>query len=148
MRHLAIDYGLRRVGLAICDESEQFVNPLDVLFITSPAEAIEKVRRVIKAEEPDKLVIGLPINMDGTEGDSAKGVRKWSADLLAAEPLPVVFVDERLTSFEAEQMLIAQQRGGRKMTRQDKKKRLDAIAAAVILKGYLDGSLPEITAAG
>ena len=146
MRHLAIDYGTRRVGLAMSDESGQFVSPLDVLFVTSPAEAVDRVVQLVRREEPETIVIGLPINMDGSEGESAKSVRQWAATLQKSVSLPVVFVDERLTSFEAEQMLVQQQRSGRKLSRQDKKKRLDAIAAAVILQGYLDGSLPALDA--
>ena len=146
MRHLAIDYGTRRVGLAMSDESGQFVSPLDVLFVTSPAEAVDRVVQLVRREEPETIVIGLPINMDTSEGESAKSVRQWAATLQKSVSLPVVFVDERLTSFEAEQMLVQQQRSGRKLSRQDKKKRLDAIAAAVILQGYLDGSLPALDA--
>lgn len=144
LRHLGIDYGTRRLGLALSDEGGTFVSPLEVAEIQTPQQAADRVVAVAKAEGAAVLVVGLPLNMDETEGPSAKAVRQWAAGVRQRAGLPLVLVDERLSSFEAEQSLISRKRGGEKMTRRGKKKRLDAVAAGVILRGYLDGSLPPL----
>lgn len=140
-RHLGIDYGTRRVGLAISDEGGQYVSPLDVVEITTPQQAVERVTLVAHREDAKVLVVGLPLNMDDTEGPAAKAVRVWASALAERAKLPVILVDERLSSFDAEQALIARKRGGEHITRKGRKKRLDALAAANFLRGYLDGSL-------
>lgn len=140
-RHLGVDYGTRRLGLALSDEGGTFVSPLEVAEITTPQQAADRVVAVVRAEGVAVLVVGLPLNMDDTEGPSARAVREWAAGVRERSGLPLIFVDERLSSFEAEQSLITRKRGGEKMTRRGKKKRLDAVAAGVILRGYLDGSL-------
>ena len=144
MRYLAIDYGTRRVGLAVSDEGGQFVSPLAVVEVTTPRQAIEAVVAAVKGEGVDRLVVGLPINMDGTEGHAATTVRTWAKDLAVACGITVLLVDERLSSFDAEQQLIQRKRDGEKMTRRGKKRRLDAHAAASFLRGFLEGSLPML----
>ena len=144
-RHLGVDYGTRRVGLAMSDEGGTFVSPLEVVEVTTPAVALEKVSAVVAKEDVGIIVVGLPINMDGTEGPSAKAVRAWVKSLREATKRSIVLVDERQTSVEAEQSIVDRKRGGEKITRKGKKKRLDALAAAVILKGYLDGDLAVLS---
>ena len=143
-RHLGVDYGTRRVGLAMSDAGGTFVSPLEVLEITTPAVATERVAAVVAKEDVGVIVVGLPINMDGTEGPSAKALREWVKTLRAATKRPVILVDERQTSIEAEQSLVDRKRGGEKITRKAKKKRLDALAAAVILRGYLERELAPL----
>ena len=145
MRTLAIDLGTRRIGLAMSDEGGQWATPLEVLFVTDPAQAVAPIAALVAKEDVRRIVLGLPINMDDSIGGMAKSVMAW-ADTLRPHVggVPVVFVDERLSSFDAEQTLIANKRAGAKMTRKDKKKSLDAVAAASFLQAFLDEKLTPI----
>jgi putative holliday junction resolvase len=143
-RTLSIDHGLKRVGLAISDESGSFVFPHDVLHVNDPADAIEPIANLVRAESIEQIVIGLPLNMDGTVGPQARIVVAWGKAIHIATGISPVYVDERLSSFDAEQTLIGQQRAGRKLTRDQKKDRLDALAAATFLRAFLDGQLAPI----
>jgi putative holliday junction resolvase len=91
-----------------------------------------------------RLVAGLPINMDDSIGGSAKAVVRFVAELKKIIDVPVVFVDERLSSFEAEQQLVDRKRGGEKLTRKRKREQLDAVVAANLLQQFLDGKLAGI----
>jgi putative holliday junction resolvase len=142
MRTLAIDYGTRRVGLALSDEGGRFASPLDVL--SSDVDVIRQVVELTKREQVGRIVVGLPLNMDDTTGPAAKQAIIFGRQVAAATGVDVLFVDERLSSFDAEQQLISQKRAGRKLTRQMKKDRLDALAAASFLQAFLDGTLLPI----
>jgi putative Holliday junction resolvase len=141
MRVLAIDYGHRRIGLAISDESGRLATPLEVLEVGNPGEAVRLVAEAVRRQEPGQLLVGVPLNMDGTFGPAAAEAVKWGKQLSGTVGVPIVFVDERLSSFAAEQTLIEQKRAGRKLTRQDKRRRQDALAAADFLQAFLDGRL-------
>jgi putative Holliday junction resolvase len=141
MRSLAIDFGSRRVGLALSDEGGRFATPYDVLQVTSPFDAAGQVLGVVGKEGVEQLVVGLPLNMDDSIGPAAREAVAWGKSLAERVRLPVVFVDERLSSFSAEQGLIDRKRGGEKITRGQKKQRLDALAAAGFLQEFLDGKL-------
>jgi putative Holliday junction resolvase len=145
MRTLAIDLGERRVGLAMSDEGGQFATPLEVLFVSSSEAAVGPFISIIQAEGVQRIVLGLPLNMDGTIGPAAERMFKWGQALSQQSGLPVIFVDERLSSFDAEQTLVARKRAGEKLTRQRKKERLDAVAAAGFLQAFLDGKLASLT---
>jgi putative Holliday junction resolvase len=82
--------------------------------------------------------------MDESIGPAARTAIGWARELAALAQLPLVLIDERLSSFEADEMLSERKRGGEKMTRKDRKERLDAIAAAGFLQGFLDGRLPAL----
>ncbi len=144
MRTLAIDLGTRRVGLALSDEGGRFATPYEVVQVSSPKMAAARVIEVVAREGAKRLVVGLPLNMDDSVGPQAKLTIDWARDVAARAGLPLVFVDERLSSFEAEQHLADRKRGGERMTRQMKKERLDAIAAAGFLQAFLDGKLQAI----
>ena len=144
MRSLGIDYGTRRVGLALSDAGGTLASPAAVLEVSTPAHAALQVAQVARREGAERLVVGLPLNMDGTFGSQAKLTAAWAADLGRELGVPVVFVDERLTSYDAEQSLIERKRGGEKLTRKRKKGMLDALAAALILQRFLDGELDAI----
>jgi len=131
MRYLAIDYGTKRTGLAICDAAETIVSPLAVL--ESQKELIKKIADVVKTEGVEAIVIGLPLNMDDSEGTQAKLVIKFADQLKQHLNIPIHFQDERLSSFSAEDKLASAD-----FTRGEKKKRLDAIAAAEILDAFLE----------
>src|SRR5687768_5930883 len=126
MRTLAIDHGGKRIGLALSDEGGRFATPHDV--ITNDGSALPKIVALARAEGVQRIVIGLPLNMDGTLGGSAKPVLAFAKEISTASGIAPIFVDERLSSFDAEQQLIGQKRAGQKMTRQMQKERLDALA--------------------
>ncbi|MCC6239761.1 MAG: Holliday junction resolvase RuvX [Phycisphaerales bacterium] len=144
MRHLAIDFGLRRVGLALSDEGGRFATPHEVLQVTDPQQAIEPIIRLIAKEHIAQIIIGLPLNMDGSIGAQARQVAQWSRQLHQQADVPIVFVDERLSSFDAQQQLNSRRRSGEKLTHKKKKQQLDAIAAARFLQEYLDGKLSSL----
>lgn len=141
MRTLAIDFGARRVGLALSDEGGKFASPFDVLNITSPEQARAEVLAVIRKEGVQRVVVGLPLNMDDSIGPAARNTIAWAKTVGAEAGLPVTFVDERLSSFAAEQGLIERKRGGEKITRKQRKQQLDALAASGFLQEFLDGKL-------
>ena len=131
MRYLAIDYGGKRTGLALCDKAEMIASPVAV--IENKAQLMKEILNIVETEQVEAIVVGLPLNMDGSEGPAAKTVRSFARELAVHINIPIVFHDERLSSFEAEEKLAAAD-----LTRKKKKKRLDAIAAAAILQSFLD----------
>jgi putative Holliday junction resolvase len=131
MRYLAIDYGTKRTGLAVCDAGETIVSPLAV--VQGGKDLVEKIKRTAVSEGVGAIVLGLPLNMDDTEGPQAKLVRAFAKELGGQVPLPIHLQDERLSSFAAEQKL--QEIG---LSRGKKRERLDALAAAEILQTFLD----------
>ena len=146
MRTLAIDLGSRRVGLAVSDEGGTFATPYDVLFVSSEEAAVDPILKVVAREGIERLVVGLPLNMDDSVGPQARKVIEWGNGLSKRVAKPVLFVDERLSSFDAEQTLIERKRSGEHITRNQKKKQLDAMAAAGFLQAFLDGKLRSIEA--
>jgi putative Holliday junction resolvase len=131
MKYLAIDYGSKRTGLAICDSSETIVSPLAV--IEGRKRLFEKIISLVKDENVEAIVLGLPLNMDDSQGPQAKFVQQFAQQLQKHIDIPVHFQDERLSSFAAEEKLAAAE-----LTRGKKKKRLDAVAAAEILWAFLE----------
>jgi putative Holliday junction resolvase len=144
MRTLAIDLGTRRVGLALSDEGGRYATPLEVLTITAPEQALAQILPLVKKEAVRRIVLGLPLNMDDTFGPAARTTLAWGRRLAEQSCTPVLFVDERLSSFAAEQTLLDRKRAGEKLTRQRKKEQLDAVAAASFLQQFLDGKLPPL----
>lgn len=142
MRTLAIDFGTKRIGLAMSDAGGQYATPHDVL--PNGPEAIARIAALCKEEGVERIVLGLPLNMDGTISWMTKVCLEVGGKLTAATGLPLVYVDERLSSFQAEQDLVTRKRGGEKLTRQDKKSRLDALSAAGFLREFLEGRLPPL----
>jgi putative Holliday junction resolvase len=144
MRTLAIDLGTRRVGLALSDESARLATPLDVLQVRDANQALEPVLQIVIRESVERIVVGLPLNMDGTAGPAARESLRWGKALQQRCGKPVLYVDERLSSFAAEQTMIDRKRSGEKITRRQRKSRLDALAAADFLQAFLDGRLPAL----
>jgi len=140
VRYLAIDLGDKRTGFAAGDDVVGLVQPLSVVEAHTPALQLRASMRVIDEYGPDRIVLGLPYNMDGTEGPRAKLVRDFAAVLEKAitaalgphTRLRIAFHDERLSSFAAEQKL---NRTGR--THAEKKALRDALAACAILEDFL-----------
>ncbi len=132
MRFLAIDLGEKRTGLATGDDDTGLVTQGGVLVVPRGEELIDALLRKIDEHAPDAIVIGLPLNMDGSAGPQAKLVRAFGAALAERCSVPIEFQDERLTSFAADQQMA---RTGR--THRQKKGLRDALAAAEILRDYL-----------
>lgn len=128
---MAIDYGARRTGLAICDAGEAIASPLAV--IEGGKNLLTKIAQIVRAEGVEAIVLGLPLNMDGSEGPQTRLVRKFAEKLKARLPIPVHLQDERLSSFSAEEKLAPAN-----LTKAKQKKRLDAVAAAEILGAFLE----------
>jgi putative Holliday junction resolvase len=139
MRYLAIDYGTKRTGLAICDAAETIASPLTV--IHGQKELLKKIADVAEAEDAQAIVLGLPLNMTGSESSQTKLVLKFAEQLKDHLHIPVHLQDERLSSFAAEEKLVSAQ-----FTRGKRKKRLDAIAAAQILEAFLEQKTPSDSA--
>jgi len=133
MRYLAIDLGGKRTGLAVGDAETGIVTPLAVIEAGDDAQRIAGVRAAIDREGADALVLGLPLNMDGSVGPSAQLAQRFGEALGAAGGLPVHLHDERMTSERADELMA---RTG--LTHGQKKARRDALAAAMILHAYLE----------
>jgi putative holliday junction resolvase len=131
MRYLGIDYGNRRTGVAICDARETIASPLAVL--VGQKDLIGRIVRILKKEEVEAIVLGLPLNMDDSEGPQARIVREFASKLQTQISLPIHFQDERLSSFAASEKL--DEIG---LSWEAKRDRIDALAAAEILQAFLD----------
>ncbi len=133
MRYLAIDLGDKRTGLATGDDDTKLVSPVGVLEIPRGEALVDAIMKAVVEHEPGAIVIGLPLHMDGTEGDRAKIAREFAADITKRCELPVHLQDERLTSFAADQRM-----AGSGRTHKQKKQIRDALAAAEILQDFLE----------
>jgi putative Holliday junction resolvase len=132
-RILAIDFGSVRLGLAVSDALGMASHPLPALRRGTPETDLVALRAVIDERDVRRLVVGLPLNMDGSEGPMAAQARAFGAWLAGATKLPVHFEDERLSTDEAEEFLRA---AGLRPS--DRKKLRDSVAAAVILRSVLE----------
>ena len=131
MRLLGVDLGGQRIGVAISDPTGVLARPLTVIRRTSRVADCVAFAALVKEYQVAALVMGLPLNMNGTDSQTTTWVRDYSAALANALGLPVYLWDERLTTVEAEAIM-------REQGKVPDKKRIDAIAAAVILQSYLD----------
>ena len=131
-RILALDWGRKRIGVAISDPSGFLATPHSTLKAFPRERLWEELGRIIEAENISSLIVGLPFNMDGSEGASAGEARKL-VESVRRFGLPVEVHDERLTSFEAERLL---REMGKKPSRD--KAMVDKAAAAILLQDYLD----------
>jgi putative Holliday junction resolvase len=122
--------GDKRTGLAVCDDNETIASPVDV--IEGRGNLYDEITQAVERYQAQALVFGLPLNMDGSEGDRAAIVRKFAKELSEKIEIPIFFQDERLSSYSAAEKL-----SGTGLTHKKKKDRLDAIAAAEILKEFI-----------
>lgn len=136
-RALALDYGTVRLGVAVSDPLGAFAQPLPYLPATPPKAALEKLQGLCQEYDIDRIVLGLPKNMDGSEGESAQAARQLGAAVERATGLAVVFIDERLTTAAAERVLLEAD-----LSRRKRREKVDGVAAAMILQTYLDMPLP------
>lgn len=130
MRYLAIDHGTKRTGLAICDAGEVMVSPLCVL--RGRNDILAEIAQIIDNEEVEAVVLGLPLNMDGSEGGQARMVRAFAQQLQQQVSVPIHLHDERLSSFGARERLESVE-----LPKGKKRELLDAVAAAEILESFL-----------
>ena len=135
-RILAIDYGRARVGLALSDPLGITAQPLAVLRVEDEAGAVERIAAIVAERGVRRLVIGLPLNMDGSEGPMVAEVRRFAAALATRCGIEPEEWDERLTSTQA---LGALGRSG--MSWKKRKARLDAVAAQFLLQSFLDAGV-------
>jgi putative Holliday junction resolvase len=133
MRILGLDYGSKRIGVAICDELGMTAQGLATITRKNRRHDLEEIAGFIKTYNVEEIVIGYPIRLDGTEGIQCEKVGKFVSLLESAFSLPVIKWDETLSTKEAEEILI------RANVARDKRKSLvDKLAASLILQGYLD----------
>lgn len=132
MKVLAIDYGDARTGIAISDYTGLLVGTTDVIHSRKPDVTAREIARLAREQGAQRLVMGFPRNMDGTEGPRAALYRDFAAQVEAETGIPVVLWDERRTTVEAHQILSDCNYHGKK-----RKNTVDAVAASLILEGYL-----------
>ena len=130
---LGMDLGKARTGIAICDGGEMLASPLKVIQEHNRERLVEQIVLLAKERRAQLLAVGLPRNMDGSEGESAQNAREIGALLEQASGLPVEFVDERGTTVTAHGYLNETNTRGKR-----RKAVVDAVAATVILQNYLD----------
>ena len=128
-RILAIDYGQKRIGLALSDELQLTAQPLQTLVRTNRRNDLRRLREIARKHEVRRVVVGHPVRLDGTAGEMAQEAARFARRIQKELGLPVELADERLTSWEAEQM--------RAESKKRNRRGVDEIAAAVILRDYL-----------
>jgi len=131
-RILAIDYGRRRLGLALSDAAGLTARPLATLERTNRRNDLRRLREIVRQHDVRRIVVGHPLHLDGTVGEMAAETARFATRIEKQLGLPVELVDERLSSWEAEQVLAATKAAPRKRARS-----LDQVAAAVILRDFL-----------
>lgn len=131
---LGLDVGLARIGVAVCDPLQLRARPVTIVKRASRRDDFDRLAAIVRDEDARAIICGLPLNMDGSEGDQARTVRKWAMRLahalraLLRQPVPIVFWDERLSTYAAgEYVEVDTEFIGE-----------DAIAAAIILQRYID----------
>jgi putative holliday junction resolvase len=132
MRILAIDYGERRTGLAISDELGITAQGLDTLIVSSEEEIVPKVAAIAREKRADRIVVGLPLNMNGDESEKSIKVRVFGEALTRETSLPVIFWDERMTSMQAHRVMREME-----MKASRNKHMVDRISATLILQEYM-----------
>jgi len=144
---LAVDYGRVRIGLAVADFETRMPQPLGTLERVNRNEDMRRLRELVRENGVKQIVVGLPLRLDGTRGEMAEEVERFAQRVRKQIGVPVEMVDERLTSWEAERLMeeiqgrfIRDEKlgGGKKPKNAQAKMTVDSVAAAVILKEYLD----------
>ncbi|WP_409968152.1 Holliday junction resolvase RuvX [Bengtsoniella intestinalis] len=132
MRIMAIDYGDAHTGIAISDPSGFLAGYSTTIHTRKPQVVVEEIANLAQERQVTQLVLGHPINMDGTRGPRSEKAHAFAAELEAATSLPVKLWDERRTTIDAHQILQGNGKNAKK-----RKQTVDAVAAALILEGYL-----------
>ena len=129
---LSVDYGDVRTGVAVCDKNELLASPVGVITERNADRLAERLTELAARQRAEQIVLGLPKNMDGTEGFRAQACRAFAALLERTAGVPVVLRDERLTTVSAHNYLNATDTRGKK-----RKDTVDAVSAVIILEDYL-----------
>ena len=132
MRIMGVDYGDARTGIALSDLLCSIVGTTTVIHSRSQEKTLEQITQLVREHDVSEVVMGLPRNMDGTEGPRAQLCRSFAAKIEEATGVPVALWDERRTTVEAHNILSAHNYHGKK-----RKNTVDAVAASLILEGYL-----------
>lgn len=138
-RALGIDFGERRIGLALSDPDGRFALPFGVIERRTDRRAVYRIAELARNEEVGLLVVGEPLGLDGRGGEAAERVRRFGAKLAGVTGLPVRWVDEALTTVEATERL----RAAGRLARDARDGRLDAVAAQLLLQEELDRQARE-----
>jgi putative Holliday junction resolvase len=133
MRIMGLDLGTKNIGVAVSDESGTLAQGREVVRRTTDKEAIEKIKKIIEDLNVKEIVVGVPINMNGTKGERAADSERFAEMLEDRTHLPVRLWDERLSTKEAESVMLEAD-----VTRSKRKKVIDKLAAQIILQSYLD----------
>jgi len=133
-RLLGLDLGTKTIGLAVSDSAFTVASPLQTIRRTKFTADAEQLLQIIAEKNVGGIVLGLPRNMDGTEGPRAQSTRAFAQNMTGKTDLPIAFWDERLTSAEAERVLKDQA----DMTRKRRGEVIDKMAAAIILQNFMD----------
>jgi putative Holliday junction resolvase len=133
MRILALDHGTVRIGVAVSDETKIIATPLEYIDAEPFGDFIERLKKLIIEKEVELILIGMPRNMDGSYGPAAQKVETFVGVLKTAVTVPIKLWDERLTSTMANRILI---QGN--VRRDQRKQKVDKMAAAILLQSYLD----------
>lgn len=132
---MGVDLGHARTGIAVCDKREILASPVKVITAYTHEKVAAEVTALAKELRAEKIVVGLPKNMDGSEGESAQNARAFATLLQESTGLPVVMQDERGTTVTAHGYLNETNVRGKK-----RKQTVDAVAAVIILQNYLDST--------
>ena len=132
-RKMGVDYGDKRIGIALTDSLCIISSPFEIYKNVGEEDALKHLDKIIKDYDVDDVAMGLPINMDGTEGERAAIHRQFGEKLEKLSNVKVHYIDERLTSAEAEEILISSG-----VRREKRKELIDKIAAQIILQTYIN----------
>lgn len=133
MKSMGIDFGMARIGIALSDDTKFLASPYETYKRKNEQDDLQHLINIVQEKKVDEIVCGLPYNMQGEEQEIAQRTRDFMNKLLDIYPIKVEFVDERLSSLMAEEMLKETERDWKK-----RKEKLDAVAASIILQDYLD----------
>ncbi|HAM70714.1 MAG TPA: Holliday junction resolvase RuvX [Verrucomicrobiales bacterium] len=133
MRILGLDHGTKRIGIAVSDELKMIALPMEFIPAEPVEEALSRLGVIVREKEVELILVGMPRNMDGSYGPAAEKVREFVALLKSTIPVPVRLWDERLTSAQANRVLLEAN-----VRRDKRKEKVDSMAAAVLLQSFLD----------
>jgi putative holliday junction resolvase len=137
-RILALDYGTKRIGIALSDELRWTAQPLETFERRSLDRDLSHIASLVRTHEVAEVVLGFPLQLDGREGPAIKAMRDFAAQLEQKLSVPLVLWDERLTTKAAEDLLIAAD-----VSRKKRKGAIDRVAAAILLQSYLASREPR-----
>ena len=133
MRILGLDPGSKRVGIALSDDLQMIAQPLDYILAVPFSVLVERLGVLIREQDVESIIVGMPRNMDGSYGPAAEKSRAFISQLKETITIPIREWDERLTTVEANRILIAG-----KVSRKKRKEKVDKLAAAILLQSFLD----------